>query len=119
MTYEITFDGTKFAISVQDIPTAAASRILAILGELNADANIVVLGTTDEPESVRLTYRKVGEFAHRNNPTNKILAIKEVRSRTGLGLKEAKDLIDFISGYSPNPPYFIDQAVVLLDKFEK
>ena len=117
MTYEITFDGTKFAISVQDIPTAAASRILAILGELNADANIVVLNKTDEPKWTAMTYRKVGEFAHRDNPTNRILAIKEVRSRTGIGLKEAKDLIDFISGYSPNAPYFIDQEVVLLHKF--
>ena len=30
----------------------------------------------------------------RNNPTNKIDAIKIVRSRTGLGLKETKDLVE-------------------------
>ncbi len=119
MTYEITFDGTKFAISVQDIPTIVAARIVAILGELSEEANLIRSNETGEPKTVAMTYRKVGAEAHRANPTNKLLAIKEVRSRTGLGLKEAKDLIDFVSGCSPNPPYFIDQAVVLLDKFEK
>ena len=60
MTYEITFDGTKFAISVQDIPTTVAARIVAILGELSAEANLIVPNTTGEPKVTAMTYRKIG-----------------------------------------------------------
>lgn len=47
------------------------------------------------------------------SPSNKILTIKNVRERTGLGLKEAKDLVEayqtkhnLIPDYNSNPPRY-------------
>lgn len=45
------------------------------------------------------------------NVSNRVAPIKSVREHTGLGLKEAKDIIDAVTGYAGMPPR--DMTIIL------
>ncbi|WP_346660302.1 ribosomal protein L7/L12 [Nannocystis pusilla] len=83
----------------KDLAEAPGSVVRAGLGSEDAEAlrqKLVAFGATVE---LREAARSRPERAHvdvflRSHGPNKILVIKEVRALTGLGLKEAKDLVE-------------------------
>jgi hypothetical protein len=93
-----TDDGAKYAIEIQNIGPELAFAILDLIRGVK----------TTMPVAVVPTYSEVAHAAVRLHPDNKINAIKEMRSRTSLGLKEAKDCIDYAMGSSGyyRPLYF-------------
>lgn len=98
MNYEVVFDGKQYAISVQDIDRDKYERIMAILN--------------DAVEARVPTYDEVAHYAYSLNSDNKIMAIKALRSGTGMSLKEAKCIMDHHFGASVELPEWINEPVV-------
>lgn len=103
LTYNIQFDGTQYAFEIQNADKDLAAKILILL------ENPAPFGKPD-PKTTP-TYRSEAERAFRMFPDHKINAIKEMRTRTFLGLKEAKDCIDYAFGSSSFQPNYYNDLV--------
>ena len=100
LTYEITFDGAHFSIDAQNLEKNTAMAIMDILHRTAGCAGVPI-----RVAGVPLTYGELANNAWTSTgKSNIIMAIKELRTLTGLGLKESKDLIDFVSGRTTHMP---------------
>jgi predicted nucleic acid-binding Zn-ribbon protein len=102
MSYTLDLAAGKVHVVQDDMRYGnSTSRVEMLEGDLDrANARIVELQARLEKYEPRnkLTPDEVAE-----GKVNKINAIKMVRARTGLGLKEAKDLVETVYPYVPVP----------------
>ena len=81
-TYTITVNGKAYAVTVEEGAAAAGAPVAAPVAAAPAAGE----AAAEEASEVNVILASAG--------ANKIAVLKEVRAITGLGLKEAKDLVD-------------------------
>lgn len=110
-TYEVTFDGSNFSLDIQNLDSSRALRVLDILKEIEPMPTVTVVRFPDTKPVFDKTYGDLARNAYEKSPGNIILAIKELRTKTGLGLKESKELIDFVAGRTSFEPHLYASEV--------